>query len=210
MRRHGGALGLVRPARFHQPHHPLLHLLLQPAQLLRKQPSPGSSPGRRSKGDYVTGSDATVGRAEAWAEADDGGPDRNVARKVFSAKAEDPMCATEHPALGLGNPSSPQFGYLGCKDFPTWYGSPPPVDFLGRPSWLKTSTYFCGERKSQPGEFWRFPVQAYPGSGGRFEWVEVLIPQGQGTYLFAARRELGIPGAAPMTYVSDEGPAEYH
>ena len=52
-------------------------------------------------------------------------------------------------------------------------------------------------RKPQPGEVWRFPVQPYPGSEGGLEWVEVLIPQGIAVYHFAARRELGIPGAAP-------------
>ena len=56
---------------------------------------------------------------------------------------------------------------------------------------------------------WRFPAQPYPESESRFEWVEVLFLHGQDMYLFAGRRELGITGAAPMTYVSDEGPAEY-
>ena len=56
----------------------------------------------------------------------------------------------------------------------------------------------------QPGEIWRFPAQPCPGSEGRFEWVEVPIPQGQDMYL-----ELGIPGAAQITYVIDEGPAKY-
>ena len=34
-------------------------------------------------------------------------------------------------------------------------------------------------------------------------WTEVLIPPGQDELLFEARPELGIPGAAPVIYVSD-------
>ena len=34
-------------------------------------------------------------------------------------------------------------------------------------------------------------------------WVEVRIPRGQSKYLFAAKPELGIRGAAIMTYLSD-------
>ena len=79
-------------------------------------------------------------------------------------------------------------------------------------SWLEIRKCFSDEneeRNLQPGEVWRILVQPYPGPEDGLGWVEVLIPQGQATYHFAARRELGIPGAAPMSYVSDEGPARY-
>ena len=58
------------------------------------------------------------------------------------------------------------------------------------------------------GEVWWFPVDAHPGSRDRKDkrWVKVLIPQVQDKYLFAARPELRIPGAAMMTYVSDPRP----
>ena len=59
------------------------------------------------------------------------------------------------------------------------------------------------------GELWRFLVIATPGSHAQAdkEWVQVLIPPGQARYHFAARPELRIPGAAPMTYVDDPTPA---
>ena len=80
-----------------------------------------------------------AGRAEAGAAAVAGGPSRNAAARVLSAKAEDPTCATKHLIFG--------------------------------------ST----------------PASSRPDSPD----------------LFVARRELRISGAALMTYVSDDGPAEY-
>ena len=58
------------------------------------------------------------------------------------------------------------------------------------------------------GEVWRFPVDATPGSQADADkrWVDVLVPPGQERRLFAARAELLIPGAAPMTCVEDLTP----
>ena len=60
------------------------------------------------------------------------------------------------------------------------------------------------------GELWRFLADATPGSQQTVEkrWVEVSILPGQANYIFAARPELRIPGAAPMTYVDDPTPTK--
>ena len=56
---------------------------------------------------------------------------------------------------------------------------------------------------------WRFLADATPGSRESADKrrVQVLIPPGQERRLFAARPELRIPCAAPMTYVDDPTPA---
>ena len=89
--------------------------------------------------------------------------------------------------------------------YPAGYGNEPPPDFQGRRSWHLIYTYGGGVWP-KAGELWRFPVDATPGSSGTkaMRWVEVRILPGQERFLFAARPELRIPGAAPMTYVFDD------
>ena len=68
---------------------------------------------------------------------------------------------------------------------------------------------YIGGKLPKAEELWRFPVDAKPGSAAweDMRWIQVLIPHGQEQYLFAARPELRIPGAAPMSYVNDPTPA---
>ena len=51
----------------------------------------------------------------------------------------------------------------------------------------------------------KFDPWKLPDTRLKFEWVEIQIPPGQSGLLFAARPNLGFPGAAPMTYVNDGG-----
>ena len=84
--------------------------------------------------------------------------------------------------------------------YPAGYGDEPPPDFLGRRSWHLISTH-GGQIRLKAGELWRFLADATPGSQANADkrWVQVLISPGQERYVFAARPELRIPGAAPMT-----------
>ena len=90
--------------------------------------------------------------------------------------------------------------------YPPGHGDEPLPDYQGRASWHLISTE-GGRPKA--GELWRFLADATPGSQANADkrWVQVLIPLGQEEYVFAARPELRIPGAAPMTYVDDPTPA---
>jgi len=120
---------------------------------------------------------------------------------------------TPHVAVAedAGQPNAPM-SRLGSCDwkarYPAGYGDEPPPDFLGRRSWHLISTH-GGQIRPKAGELWRFLVDATPGSQESADkrWVQVLIPLGQEEYVFAARPELRIPGAAPMTYVDDPMPA---
>ena len=67
----------------------------------------------------------------------------------------------------------------------------------------------CGiNTRPKAGKVWRFLVNATPGPLKTEDkrWIQVLIPPGHERHLFAARAELRIPGAAPMTYVDDPTP----
>ena len=113
-------------------------------------------------------------------------------------------------AEGAGEPNAPM-SRPGSSEwtarYPAGYGDEPPPDFLGRRSWHLIWTYSGGVRP-KAGELWRFLADATPGSQQTVEkrWVEVPILPGQEDYIFAARAELRIPGAAPMTYVDDPTP----
>jgi len=88
--------------------------------------------------------------------------------------------------------------------YPPGHGDEPLPDYQSRASWHLISTHGA-QMRPKAREVWRFLVEAALGSlePANKRWIQVLIPPGQERRLFAARPELRIPGAVPMTYMDD-------
>mmetsp|Transcript_38539 Transcript_38539/g.86020 ORF Transcript_38539/g.86020 Transcript_38539/m.86020 type:complete len:292 (-) Transcript_38539:84-959(-) len=206
MRPHGGAHGLVRPKRIPRTDHPLPRLLSAPRPLLRG-PTPVLSPPRRRRGGRraprrdrrTRGGRALRGRNKPLGPS--GNVDADVPRAPTDERAHQDTVSGEVPVRRSPNPDNP-------GRYPPGHGDEPLPDYQSRASWHLISTHGA-QMRPKAREVWRFLVEAALGSlePANKRWIQVLIPPGQERRLFAARPELRIPGAAPMTYVDDPTPA---
>ena len=173
----------------------------------RNLPTPGMlEPGRTCAAPRPT----SAGGAYSGSATDPHGPSGNVDANVSRATTD------EHAGGDLGEHQDTVSGEVPARRspgpddpgrHPPGYGEEPLPDYQGRASWHLISTH--GEQmRPKAREVWWFLVDSTPGSmeTANKRWAQVLIPPGQELRPFAARPELRISGAVPMTYVDDPSP----